>query len=159
MYRTAKLFNKKLVVLFFTSLICTAQIISSDHASKNIILIYGLEPQFSNPHYTLYSDRDLSAAAKENDNLPPLVLGRTKLHCASLIKEAQEALKYGADINAVDNNGLTAIQFMIIRKCYSTAVYLLNNKAKISAADKKYLMQQYKLEYLQQKALFPKKFK
>lgn len=128
MYRTAKLFNKKLVVLFFTSLICTAQIISSDHASKNIILIYGLEPQFSNPR-------------------------------ASLIKEAQEALKYGADINAVDNNGLTAIQFMIIRKCYSTAVYLLNNKAKISAADKKYLMQQYKLEYLQQKALFPKKFK
>ena len=138
MYRTVKPLNKKLVALLFMSIICTAKIIAGDDASQNIRLAHGLETHFTDPRYTLYSDRDLSARS-----ITPVFTGRTKLHCVTSIKEAQEALQYGADINAVDNNGYTPIQYLIMRKNYPTAIYLLQHDARICDADKSYLLSKF----------------
>lgn len=149
MYLKIKLSTKKFAIMAFIIANFSSSIVASKKPQQNLFIWYGLEENFSNPKYRLYSDRELSNRVEN-----PILTGRTKLHCARSTKEAQEALKHGADINAQDNNGLTPIQYMIMRNFTSVGIFLLEHKARISQDDKRVLYAQYK----KYKKLYPTKF-
>ncbi len=63
-------------------------------------------------------------------------LGITPLHCAKTIKDADNLVRCGCDVNARDNDGLTPMQYMMYHNRKQIAVYLHNfTRAKFSAKD------------------------
>lgn len=152
---TQKFFHKRYAFLLFMMIISNSSIIlTSQSSNPSFLICKGFEIYFTDPGYVLYSDKDAPAFISRYDGsnpprlLPPVLFGRTQLHCAKSAWHAHKTLKYGADINAQDNNGCTPLGYMYMRKQTTIARYLEKNGAKLSTQDKKYIFQLYKAQIL-----------
>ena len=70
------------------------------------------------------------------------ITGYTPLHEAQTVKQAQDVIKYGPDINARDNQNRTPIQHRISERNTETALYLFDQGAIITPEDKTKLIKQ-----------------